>query len=148
MDRAAQTERLLRAAANPFVDIIGHMTGRQLLRRPGYELDIERVLEACAKHRVAIEVNGNPWRLDLDWRWLRRGIELGCQFSINPDAHSISEIASSTRWGLAIARKSGMSADRVINTLDRDSFARWLQARKERKSPPPRPTRNRKPQPA
>jgi DNA polymerase (family 10) len=107
------------------------MTGRQLLRRPGYDLDIERVLAACAEHGVAVEVNGNPWRLDLDWRWLRHGIELGCKFSINPDAHSTREIASSTRWGLAIARKSGMPADRVINTLDRDSFARWLQARKE-----------------
>jgi DNA polymerase (family 10) len=93
------------------------------VRRPGYDLDIERVLAACAEHGVAVEVNGNPWRLDLDWRWLRRGIELGCKFSIDPDAHSTSEIASSTRWGLAIARKRGMPADRVINTLDRGSFA-------------------------
>ena len=73
LDPETQTERLVRAASNPFVTIIGHMTGRQLLRRPGYELDIERVLAACAEHGVAVEVNGNPWRLDLDWRWLRRG---------------------------------------------------------------------------
>ena len=146
LDRQAQTERLVRAASNPFTTVIGHMTGRQLLRRPGYDLDIERVLATCAEHGVAVEVNGNPWRLDLDWRWLRRGIELGCNFSINPDAHSTGEIVSSTRWGLAIARKSGMPADRVINTLDADSFARWLQARKERKSPRLAPTR--KPQPA
>jgi DNA polymerase (family 10) len=136
LDRQAQTDRLLRAASNPFITVIGHMTGRQLLRRPGYDLDIERVLAACAEHDVAVEVNGNPWRLDLDWRWLRRGIELGCKFSINPDAHSTGEIASSTRWGLAIARKSGMPAERVINTLDRDSFARWLEARKERVAGP------------
>jgi DNA polymerase (family 10) len=146
LDREAQTERLVRAACNPFVTVIGHMTGRQLLRRPGYELDIERVLAACAAHDVAVEVNGNPWRLDLDWRWLRRGIEIGCNFSINPDAHSTGEIASSTRWGLAIARKSGMPANRVINTLDRDSFARWLHARKERAAP--HLARARKPQPA
>jgi len=88
------------------------------------------VLAACAEHSVAVEVNGNPWRLDLDWRWLRRGIELGCKFSINPDAHSTDEVASSTRWGVAIARKSGMPADRVINTLDRASFARWLRGRR------------------
>jgi DNA polymerase (family 10) len=144
LDRQAQTERLVRAASNPFITVIGHMTGRQLLRRPGYDLDIERVLAACAEHGVAVEVNGNPWRLDLDWRWLRRGIELGCKFSINPDAHSTSEIASSTRWGLAIARKSGMPADRVINTLDRDSFAHWLQARKERATPRLAPIRKRK----
>jgi DNA polymerase (family 10) len=135
LDRTAQTERLVHAASNPFVTIIGHMTGRQLLRRPGYDVDIERVLAACAEHGVAVEVNGNPWRLDLDWRWLRRGLELGCLFSINPDAHSIAEIASSTRWGLAIARKSGMPADRVINALDRDAFSRWLRARKRRAAP-------------
>jgi DNA polymerase (family 10) len=144
LDRRAQTERLVRAASNPFITVIGHMTGRQLLRRPGYDLDIERVLAACAEHGVAVEVNGNPWRLDLDWRWLRRGIELGCKFSINRDAHSTSEITSSTRWGLAIARKSGMPADCVINTLDRDPFARWLQARKERVSPRLAPIRKRK----
>jgi DNA polymerase (family 10) len=148
LDRQAQTERLVRAASNPFITVIGHMTGRQLMRRRGYDLDIERVLATCAEHGVAVEVNGNPWRLDLDWRWLRRGIDLGCMFSINPDAHSTSEIASSTRWGLAIARKSGMPADRVINTLDRDSFARWLEVRKVRNSPPLGPTRNRKRQSA
>ena len=72
------------------------------------------------------------------------GIELGCKFSINPDAHSTSEIDSSTRWGLAIARKSGMPAHRVINTVDRDTFARWLQARKERAAPRLAPIRKRK----
>jgi DNA polymerase (family 10) len=135
LDRRAQTERLVRAASNPFVTVIGHMTGRQLLRRPGYEIDTERVLAACAEHGVAVEVNGNPWRLDLDWRWLRRGIELGCSFSINPDAHSTAELASSTRWGLVIARKSGMPAERVINALDREAFAGWLRTRKGRAAP-------------
>lgn len=144
LDREAQTERLARAASNPFVTVIGHMTGRQLLRRPGYDLDIERVLIACAKNGVAVEVNGNPWRLDLDWRWLRRGLELGSTFSINPDAHSVDEIASSTRWGVAIARKSGMPAERVINARGRDAFARFLHARKER-ARAPRRARARKP---
>lgn len=138
LDREAQTERLVRAATNPLVTVIGHMTGRQLLRRPGYDLDIGRVLVACAEHGVAVEVNGNPWRLDLDWRWLRRGLELGCTFSINPDAHSTGEIASSTRWGVEIARKSGMPAERVINVLDRDAFTEFLHTRKERARPPRR----------
>jgi len=75
-------------------------------------------------------------------------MELGCKFSINPEAHSTGEIASSTRWGLAIARKSGIPADRVINTLDRASFAGWLQARKEQTSPRRKHTRARKRQPA
>ena len=144
LDGKAQTDRLVRAASNPFVTVIGHMTGRQLLRRPGYDVDVERVLIACAKHGVAVEVNGNPWRLDLDWRWLRRGIELGCSFSINPDAHSTDEIASSTQWGVAIARKSGMPAERVINAVDRRAFERFLQARKAR-AKPPRSVGHRKP---
>ncbi|MBV9552902.1 MAG: DNA polymerase/3'-5' exonuclease PolX, partial [Alphaproteobacteria bacterium] len=129
----AQTERLVRAAANPFVTIIGHMTGRQLLRRPGYDIDIERVLRACAEGGVAVEVNGNPWRLDLDWRWLRRGLDLGCRFSINPDAHATGEIASSLRWGVAIARKAGIAPDRVVNALDWRAFAAWLEVRKSRR---------------
>jgi DNA polymerase (family 10) len=77
-DRASQTERILRAVANPYTTILGHMTGRQLLRRPGYEVDIDTVLAACAEHSVAVEINANPWRLDLDWRWHQRGLELGC----------------------------------------------------------------------
>jgi DNA polymerase (family X) len=130
MDREAQTERLLRAIANPFVSIIGHLTGRQLLRRPGYELDIERILAACAEHGVAMEINGNPWRLDLDWRWHQRGLDLGCLFSVNPDAHSIPEIDSSMRWGVAMARKGGISRERVVNSLNAAAFARWLQERR------------------
>ena len=92
MERKAQTERIVRAVSNPFVTILGHMTGRQLLRRPAYEVDVEKILKACAKHGVAVEINSNPWRLDLDWRWYQRGTELGCMFSIHPDAHSTSEI--------------------------------------------------------
>jgi DNA polymerase (family 10) len=132
MDPVAQTERLVRAAANPFVSIIGHMTGRQLLRRPGYDLDIERVLHACAEHGVAVEINGNPWRLDLDWRWHQRGCELGCLFSINPDAHSVPEIDSSTHWGVEVARKGGLGRDCVVNTLDLSAFTRWLDTRRSR----------------
>ena len=131
LEPEAQTERLLRAAANPYVTMLGHLTGRQLLRRPGYEFDIERVLAACGKHGVAIEINGNPWRLDLDWRWHRRGAELGCLFGVNPDAHSIPEIDSSTRWGVAMARKGGLGPDRVVNTLPARDFARWLEERRQ-----------------
>src|SRR5438094_5085256 len=105
---------------------------RQLLRRPGYDLDIERVLHACAEHGVAVEINGNPWRLDLDWRWHQRGCELGCLFSINPDAHSVPEIDSSTHWGVEVARKGGLGRDRVVNTLDLSAFTRWLDTRRSR----------------
>src|SRR5438270_3685850 len=112
MDRAAQTERIIRAVSNPFTTILGHMTGRQLLRRHGYDVDIEKVLAACAQHGIAVEINANPWRLDLDWRWHRRGLELGCMFSINPDAHSTSEI-DLVRWGVLMARKGGIPKERV-----------------------------------
>jgi DNA polymerase (family 10) len=61
------------------------MTGRQLLRRPGYEVDIEAILAACPQHGVAVEINANPWRLALDWRWHRRALAFGCMMSINPD---------------------------------------------------------------
>ena len=128
-DRASQTERILRAVANPFTTILGHMTGRQLLRRPGYDVDIEAILAACAEHGVAVEINANPWRLDLDCRWHQRGLALGCIFSINPDAHSTSEI-DITRWGVAMARKGGIPSNRVLNALDLPSFREYLQSRK------------------
>src|SRR5947209_17470967 len=125
MDREQQTARILRAVTNPFVTILGHMTGRQLLRRPGYEVDIENILAACAKYRVAVEINANPWRLDLDWRWHGRALELGCMMSINPDAHSTNEI-DLTHWGVVMARKGGVPADRVINTMRLPVFEAWL----------------------
>ncbi len=134
MDREAQTDRLLRAVANPFVSILGHMTGRQLLRRAGYDGDVEKVLKACADHGIAVEINANPWRLDLDWRWHQRGLELGCIFSINPDAHSIAEL-DLMRWGLAMARKGGVSADRVLNARKLRDFSDWLEDRRGRIAP-------------
>jgi len=127
---SAQTERIIKAVANPHTTILGHITGRQLLRRPGYEVDVERVLAACANHGVAVEINSNPWRLDLDWRWHRRALELGCTFSINPDAHSTAEI-DLTHWGVVMARKGGISPDRVLNCLDLQAFDRYLASRKE-----------------
>ena len=130
MDRASQTERIVRAVHNPFVTILGHMTGRQLLRRPGYEVDVEKILMACASHGVAVEINSNPWRLDLDWRWYQRGLELGCMFSIDPDAHSTSEI-DHVRWGVSLARKGGVPRDRVLNCLSLKDFTAWLNARKQ-----------------
>lgn len=75
---------------------------------------MERVLQACAEHGVAVEINRNPRRLDLDWRWHRRGLDLGCMFSINPDAHSVAEL-DLMRWGVAIDRKGGVPKERVLN---------------------------------
>ena len=113
---------------NPRTTILGHMTGRQLLRRPGYEVDVEEILAACAAHGVAVEINANPWRLDLDWRWHERALALGCLMSINPDAHDTGEIAL-THWGVEMARKGGVSKDRVLNCLDQTRFAGHLKDR-------------------
>jgi DNA polymerase (family X) len=132
LDRASQTDRIIRAVANPFTTILGHMTGRQLLRRPGYDIDIEKVLAACADHGVAVEINANPWRLDLDWRWHRKALDLGCMMSINPDAHSTDEIEL-TYWGVEMARKGSVPKARVLNCLDLDQFTAWLDARRRKR---------------
>jgi len=116
LDRVAQTDRLLRAISNPHTTILGHMTGRQLQRRPGYDIDVEKVLRACARHGVAVEINAHPWRLDLDWRWHQAALDLGCMMSINPDAHSIREL-DHMHWGVEMARKGGVPADRVLNAM-------------------------------
>jgi DNA polymerase (family 10) len=129
LDRAAQTQRILRAVANPYTTILGHMTGRQLLRRPGYDVDIEAILAACAEHGVAVEINANPWRLDLDWRWHRAALKAGCLMSINPDAHSTDEI-DLTHWGVEQARKGGVPANRVLNCLPLYQITRRFRRRR------------------
>lgn len=133
LDRKEQTDRIVKAIENPFTTILGHVTGRQLLRRPGYEVDMERILHACAQHGVAIEINAHPWRLDMDWRWCRRAWELGCLFSIDPDAHSTEEI-DNTQWGVLMARKGGVPRERVLNALELPEFRAHLEARKARRT--------------
>jgi DNA polymerase (family X) len=131
MDKAEQTTRVVKAVSNPYTTILGHITGRLLLRRPGYELDIEHVLAACAEHDVAVEINSNPSRMELDWRWHRRALDLGCRLSINPDAHSIREL-DLMRWGVALARKGGVPKERVLNAMTVAQLVQHLKRRKER----------------
>ena len=132
MDRAAQTERIIRAVSSPYTTILGHMTGRQLLRRAGYDIDIEKILAACAQHGVAVEINANPWRLDLDWRWHETALRLGCMMSINPDAHSTREI-DLTHWGVEMARKGGVPKERILNCLSKEEFAEYLANRRDQR---------------
>lgn len=134
LDSKEQTDRIVKAIENPFTTILGHVTGRQLQRRPGYEVDMERILRACARHGVAIEINAHPWRLDLDWRWCRRAVQLGCLFSIDPDAHSTEEI-DNLQWGVLMARKGGVPKERVLNALDLQQFRAHLEARRARRQP-------------
>ena len=132
MGKKEQTDRIMKAIANPYTTILGHVTGRRLLRRPGYEVDMERILRACAKHGVAIEINAHPWRLDMDWRWCKRALELGCLLSIDPDAHSTEEI-DNIQWGVLMARKGGVPKERVLNALNLEQFTAHLEARKTRR---------------
>ena len=117
----AQTERLVRAVTHPACRILGHPTGRLLLARPGYALDLDTVLLACAEHGVAVEINASPYRLDIDWRWARRALDLGLKLAVNPDAHSTQGFED-VRWGVAVARKAGATKADLINCSDIDDF--------------------------
>jgi len=117
----AQTERIVTAVRHPACRILGHPTGRLLLARPGYAVDLERVLDACAAAGVAVEINASPYRLDLDGRWARRALDKGLKLVINPDAHSIEGL-DHVRWGVAVARRAGATAEDIVNCRDIDEF--------------------------
>ncbi len=114
LTREAQTERLLRAIDNPYLDIVGHPTGRILLAREGYALDLSRVLDAAARQGVAVEINAHPSRLDLDWNGVRYGIARGMKTSIDPDSHSTGGLHD-IAYGIGVARKGGCTAEDVLN---------------------------------
>lgn len=108
------THRILRAIENPCTTILGHPSGRLLLSRPGYPLDWDAVFEACAKHGVALELNANPHRLDLDWTLIPRAVQYGIRISINPDAHS-KEGIHDIRYGVLAARKGALTSAQCFN---------------------------------
>lgn len=111
-----QTNRVLRALANPHVTMLGHPTGRLLLSREGYRIDMKRVIDAAKDHGKIIEINANPIRLDLDWRLCRYARAQGVKVSINPDAHATDGLAD-VPYGVHVARKGGLTGADVINTL-------------------------------
>ncbi len=113
---AQMTQRIVTAISNPFTTMLGHPTGRVLLSRDGYPLNLVAVFEACVAHDVFIEINAHPYRLDLDWRHVRTAKEMGVRFVINPDAHHTSEIGY-YKYGVGIARKGWLSKDDVLNTM-------------------------------
>ena len=119
------TARVVRAVSNPHVDVLGHPTGRLLLRREGYPLDHLAVLDACAEHGVAVELNANPWRLDVDWRFVRAATDRGVLVSINPDAHSTDGL-DDVRWGVASAQKGGLTPRQSLTSKDAGALAAWL----------------------
>lgn len=128
MPRAEMTERVCTALANPFTTWLGHATARLLLGRRGVDLDMDAVLAAAAKHRKSIELNANPYRLDLDWRHLRQARQKKIPIGIFPDAHSTGGIAD-FRWGVIMARKGGLTKADVVNTKPLKEMEAWLARR-------------------
>ncbi|WP_426059702.1 helix-hairpin-helix domain-containing protein [Hymenobacter sp. B1770] len=135
MDERKATERLLRAIENPYTTMLGHPTGRLLLRRQGYPIDYKAVIDACAKNQVIIEINANPWRLDLDWRWVRYALDQGVMLSINPDAHHTDGYAD-MRYGVLMGRKGLLTKEMTFNTKSLDEAAAYFEKRKAGIKPP------------
>ena len=125
LDREAQTARIIKAIENEHVDMVGHLTGRLLNKREPYDVDIAKVIDAAAANDTIIELNANPWRLDLDWRWWRRAAEKGVLCSINPDAHDVDQLAFAAH-GVRIARKGWLTPEQVLNTRSLPEVLSWL----------------------
>lgn len=127
MNEEKATQRLITAIENPYTRILGHPTGRLLLSREGYPIDHKKVIDACAANGVAIELNANPYRLDIDWTWIPYALEKGVFISINPDAHS-KEGIHDIHFGVLSARKGGLTAAECLNAKSREEFVKWLKA--------------------
>lgn len=125
--------RLLTAISNPYTTILGHMTGRLLLSRPGYPVDHRAVIDACAAHHVVIELNAHPRRLDMDWRWIDYALEKDVLISINPDAHSVEGYAD-TRYGVLAARKAGLPKEKNLSSFSLAGFENYLSGKKKARS--------------
>lgn len=130
----AMTERLLRAVRNPYLTILGHATGRLLLRRDGYAVDVKAVIDAAAEHGVCVEINADPARLDVDWRWARYAASKGVLVPIDPDAHSTDSL-DYVQWGVRVARKGWLAPRNVLNTFELEEVEDFLAARKQGRPP-------------
>ncbi len=125
MEQKKMTDRIIKAISNPYMSILGHPTGRLLLSREGYKIDIEQIIEACIENDIVIEINANPYRLDLDWRHMKNAKEKGCKFVISPDAHSPKEF-DYMRYGINVARKGWLEKSDIINTLKKDEIVKYF----------------------
>jgi DNA polymerase (family 10) len=124
------TARIVRALSHPCVTMLGHATGRILMRRDGYKLDIEAVLQTAAKHGKLIEINADPHRLDLDWVHCKRAKALGVKLVINPDAHSTAGLTI-VPFGVDVARRAWLEKGDVFNT---QTLAQVTKALSERRA--------------
>ena len=128
--REDMTKRIVRALETEHVTMLGHLTGRLLLEREAYDVDVDKVVDAAIANRVAIELNASPWRLDMDWRLWRKAAEKGLLTSINPDAHRTSQLAY-YKAGVGIARKGWLTKEAVLTTKPLAEMKAWLAARKK-----------------
>jgi DNA polymerase (family 10) len=130
MDVEKATARLVKAIENPYTTILGHPTGRLLLSRKGYEIDYKKVIDACAANGVVVEINANPLRLDLDWRWHRYALEKGVLLSVNPDAHR-REGFHDMRFGILVGRKGGLTADKCLNAFSLEEISSFFEQKRQ-----------------
>jgi DNA polymerase (family X) len=121
--------RLLKAIENPYTTILGHPTGRLLLIREGYPIDHKKIIDACANNCVVIEINANPYRLDLDWRWIDYAMNKNVKLSINPDAHEC-EGYHDMYYGVCAARKGGLTKEMCLNSMNLEEISKYFQSRK------------------
>lgn len=117
MDEKKMTKRIVKAIENKYVNILGHPTGRLLLSREPYNINIDEIVKACVKNNVIIEINSNPYRLDLDWRYIKAAKEKGAKFVISPDAHSIKDL-DYVKYGINVARKGWLEKRDVANASE------------------------------
>jgi DNA polymerase (family 10) len=129
MDEEKATSRLIKAIENPYTTILGHPTGRLLLSRDGYPINYKKVIDACAANNVVIEINANPLRLDLDWRWQKYALDKGVWLSINPDAHR-KEGFLDMHYGVLVARKGGLMKEKCLNSLSLPEIESFFNSRK------------------
>jgi DNA polymerase (family 10) len=129
-DEATMTARIIRAIENPHATMLGHLTGRLLLRREGYRVDAAKVIDAAIANRVIIELNASPWRLDMDWRHWRKAAERGLLCAINPDAHETAGLAH-VRAGVNSARKGWLTKEHVLNTRSRAEVGTYFASRRK-----------------
>ncbi len=125
MSKDDMTERIIKAIKNKYTKIIGHLTGRLLLSRDGYDIDMYKVIDSAAEYGKVIEINSSPYRLDIDWRYIKYAKEKGVKFAICPDAHRIEGL-DDIKYGIGIARKGWLEAKDVINTYDFDELNKIL----------------------
>ncbi|MGA1544033.1 MAG: helix-hairpin-helix domain-containing protein [Saprospiraceae bacterium] len=132
MDKEKATNRILAAIRQKHTNILGHPTGRLLLSREGYPIDHLAIIDACAENNVAIELNANPFRLDIDWSWIPYAIEKNVLISINPDAHAVSGI-DDVQYGIQAARKGLLTPNHCLSCYSLAEFENWIAVQKKKR---------------